>query len=85
MVEVLSQPQFQLLTHAKTGAVTGRIYFPTLFLIEFHHYVTEWLKRQEILFDVKDLKKYSDGSFRIYFRTRLSPEIEYLQLMSMIE
>jgi hypothetical protein len=36
MAEVLSEPQFQILTHQYTGEKTGRIYFPALFLAEFH-------------------------------------------------
>lgn len=85
MAIIIAQPQFQVLTHAQTGAVSGRIYFPALFLAEFHSNVVQWLQRQEISFYEKDLKIYSDGSFRIYFKTRLSPETEYLILIAMIE
>jgi hypothetical protein len=85
MAEVLSQPQFQVLTHAKNGAITGRVYFPALFLAGFHSSVIKWLQRQEIFFDEKDLKQYQDGSFRVYFRTRSSPETEYFRLIAMIE
>lgn len=85
MAIVISHPQFQVLTHKQTGAISGRIYFPALFLAEFNKSVVEWLQRQEIFFDEKDLKIYGDGSFRVYFRTRLSPETEYLTLITMIE
>ena len=34
MALVLNQPQFQVLTHQQTNAITGRIYFPALFLAE---------------------------------------------------
>ncbi|RUT04019.1 hypothetical protein DSM106972_049330 [Dulcicalothrix desertica PCC 7102] len=85
MAIVLAHPQFQVLTHVQTGAVKGRIYFPALFLAEFSGAVIKWLQRQEISFEEKDLKIYSDGSFRIYFKTRLSPEIEYLALIKIIE
>ncbi len=46
MAEVLKEPQFQILTHQYTGEKTGRIYFPALFLAEFHTSVTQWLQRQ---------------------------------------
>ncbi|MBW4604326.1 MAG: hypothetical protein KME29_33355 [Calothrix sp. FI2-JRJ7] len=85
MAIVIAQPQFQVLTHAQTKAVSGRIYFPALFLAEFHCYVIYWLQRQEISFDEKDLKIYSDGSFRIYFKAQQSPETEFLALIAMIE
>lgn len=85
MAIVLSQPQFQVLTHLHTGVISGRIYFPALFLAEFHSHVLQWLQRREISFDEKDLKIYSDGSFRIYFKAQLSPETEFLTLIAMIE
>jgi hypothetical protein len=76
MAEVLSEPQFQIFTHMKTGIKVGRIYFPALFLAEFHINVTQWLQKQEIIFDETDLKQYEDGSFRLYFRTSNSPHGE---------
>jgi hypothetical protein len=82
MAEVLSEPQFQIFTHTKTGIKVGRIYFPALFLAEFHISVTQWLQQQEIIFDEKDLKQYGDGSFRLYFRTNNSPETEYFRLVN---
>ena len=85
MALVLARPQFQVLTHAKTGAISGRIYFPALFLAEFSGATIQWLQRREISFDRKDLKIYGDGSFRIYFKSQLSPKIEYLTLISIIE
>ncbi|BDA74091.1 hypothetical protein CAL7716_082570 [Calothrix sp. PCC 7716] len=85
MAIVISQPQFQVLTHAQTGTLFGRIYFPALFLAEFSCDVIHWLHRQEISFDEKDLKIYSDGSFRIYFKAQQSPETEFLALIAMIE
>ncbi|RUT03843.1 hypothetical protein DSM106972_047570 [Dulcicalothrix desertica PCC 7102] len=85
MAIVLSQPQFQVLTHLHTGVISGRIYFPALFLAEFYSYVIQWLQRQEISFDEKDLKSYSDGSFRVYFKAQQSPETEFLALIAMIE
>ncbi|RAM48045.1 MAG: hypothetical protein C6Y22_30060 [Hapalosiphonaceae cyanobacterium JJU2] len=81
MAEVLVEPQFQIFTHPKTGAKVGRIYFPALFLAEFHASVTKWLQRREIIFDEKDLKQYGDGSFRLYFRTQSSLETEYFRLV----
>ncbi|MEM7581501.1 MAG: hypothetical protein AAF316_17025 [Cyanobacteria bacterium P01_A01_bin.80] len=80
MAEVLSEPQFQILTHTKTGVKTGRIYFPTLFLADYHTVITQWLQRPEIFFSEMDIKLYADGSFRLYFRTRDSLETQYLQL-----
>jgi hypothetical protein len=50
MAEVLTEPQFQILTHQYTGEKTGRIYFPALFLAEFHEFVIQWLQQQEIIF-----------------------------------
>ncbi len=85
MAIVISHPQFQVLTHEQTGVISGRIYFPALFLAEFNKSVVQWLQRPEIFFDEKDLKIYGDGSFRIYFKTELSPETEYLTLIVMIE
>ena len=81
MASVLSEPQFQILTHPKTGVKTGRIYFPALFLADYHESITQWLQRQDILFCEADLKQYPDGSFRLYFRTINSLETEYLQLV----
>lgn len=85
MALVLTHPQFRVIVHARTGAISARIYFPALFLAEFYSQAIEWLQRQEIIFDEKDLKIYSDGSFRIYFRTQFSPETEYLALIAMLE
>jgi hypothetical protein len=85
MALVLTHPQFRVIVHARTGAISARIYFPALFLAEFYSQAIEWLQRQEIIFDEKDLKIYSDGSFRIYFRTQFSPETEYLVLIAMLE
>jgi hypothetical protein len=81
MAEVLSEPQFQILTHPKTGIKTGRIYFPALFLADYHESIVEWLQRQEVIFCERDLKQYGDGSFRLYFRTTNSVLSEYLQLI----
>ncbi|NJM23544.1 MAG: hypothetical protein HC907_35425 [Richelia sp. SM1_7_0] len=81
MAEVLNKPQFQILTHPKTGVKTGRIYFPALFLADYHESISQWLQRQDILFCETDLKQYDDGSFRLYFRTINSLETEYLQLV----
>jgi hypothetical protein len=85
MALVITYPQFQVLTHTQTGACFGRIYFSALFLAEFYLEVIKWLYRDELIFDEKDLKIYSDGSFRIYFKTQLSPETEFLTLIAMIE
>ncbi|MBD2205616.1 hypothetical protein H6G33_25060 [Calothrix sp. FACHB-1219] len=85
MAEVLVSPQFQVVTHIQTGAKTGRIYFPALFLAEFYSSVIKWLQRQEINFSEQDLKKYGDGSFRLYFRTAKSPEIEYFELIAILK
>ena len=81
MAEVLSEPQFQIFIHPKTGVKTGRIYFPALFLIDYHESIVQWLQRRELIFDERHLKQYPDGSFRLYFRTTNSLEIEYLQLI----
>ncbi|MDF5729359.1 MAG: hypothetical protein PUP92_15395 [Rhizonema sp. PD38] len=80
MAEVLTQPQFQVLTHKQTAVKTGRIYFPTIFLAEYYAIVKKWLEIQEIEFDKRDIKLYGDGSFRIYFRS-ISPKTQYLQLI----
>ncbi|MEI2579888.1 hypothetical protein [Scytonema sp. PRP1] len=80
MAEVLTQPQFQVLTHQHTGTRTGRIYFPAVFLAEYHAIVKEWLDLQEIQFEERDVKLYGDGSFRIYFRSN-SPKKQYLNLI----
>ena len=80
MALVLNKPQFQVVTHQQTNAITGRIYFPALFLAEYHPIVKEWLQTQEIQFEKRDVKLYGDGSFRIYFRSN-SPKKQYLQLM----
>ncbi|MBW4558815.1 MAG: hypothetical protein KME59_23425 [Trichormus sp. ATA11-4-KO1] len=85
MAEVLVNPQFQVVTHLQTGAKTGRIYFPALFLAEFHSSVIKWLQRQEIHFSEQDIKKYGDGSFRLYFKTSKDPEIEYFELMAIVK
>jgi hypothetical protein len=84
MAEVLNTPQFQILTHQYTGEKTGRIYFPALFLAEFHASVTQWLQQQEIMFDEKDLKRYEDGSFRLYFRVSNCLEEEYFRLVNIL-
>ena len=81
MAEVLSKPQFLIFTHPKTGVKTGRIYFPALFLADYHESISQWLQKQEILFNERDVKYYPDGSFRLYFRTINSLETEYLQLI----
>jgi hypothetical protein len=83
MAEVLSEPQFQIFTHPKTRIKTGRIYFSALFLAEFYQIVIKWLRCSEINFEERDIKKYSDGSFRLYFKTPYAPEIAYLKLIKM--
>jgi hypothetical protein len=100
MAEVLSEPQFQILTHQYTGEKTGRIYFPALFLAEFHatsfnggnlrngvahECVTQWLQQQEISFSETDIKRYEDGSFRLYFKTDNNPEKTYFRLLRTTE
>jgi hypothetical protein len=85
MTEVLSTPQFQILTHQYTGEKTGRIYFPALFLAEFHTSVTQWLQQQEIIFEERDLKQYGDASCRLYFKTSDDFERVYFQLITMIQ
>jgi hypothetical protein len=99
MAEVLNTPQFQILTHQYTGEKTGRIYFPALFLAEFHvnlatgeyphgkvhECVTQWLQQQEIIFSETDLKRYEDGSFRLYFKTDNNPEKTYFRLLRTTE
>ncbi|MEA5574741.1 hypothetical protein [Calothrix sp. UHCC 0171] len=98
MAEVLSTPQFQVLTHQYTGEKTGRIYFPALFLAEFHvnlatgEYprgkvhtsVTKWLQQKEIIFSDTDVKQYGDGSFRLYFRVSNCLEEEYFRLVNIL-
>jgi hypothetical protein len=85
MAAVLSKPQFQVFTHSITGEKTGRIYFPALFLAEFYQVVVKWLEYSDISFDERDIKKYGDGSFRLYFKTFNAHEIAYLRLMIMTE
>ena len=50
MAEVLSEPQFQIFTHPKTGVKTGIIYFLALFLADYHESISQWLQKQEIHF-----------------------------------
>ncbi len=83
MALVLSKPQFQVFTHSSTGEKTGRIYFPALFLAEFYRVVIKWLECSDISFDERDIKKYGDGSFRLYFKAFDTYEKVYLQLMIM--
>jgi hypothetical protein len=87
MALVLTQPQFQVFIHAQTRVKSARLYFPALFLAEFGSIalVVQWLQRQEIVFDSKDLKIYADGSFRVYFSTPYSPKVEYQRLIAMLE
>ncbi|NJL60670.1 MAG: hypothetical protein HC903_01100 [Methylacidiphilales bacterium] len=85
MAEVLNTPQFQILTHQYTGEKTGRIYFPALFLAEFHECVTQWLQQREIIFGKTDLKRYEDGSFRLYFKTNNNLDKIYFRLLRMTE
>jgi hypothetical protein len=82
MAEVLNTPQFKVLTHPNTGEKTGRIYFPALFLAEFHECVTQWLRQQEVIFNETDFKHYGDGSFRLYFRAIAPLEGEYFRLVN---
>jgi hypothetical protein len=84
MPEVLSKPQFQILTHQYTGEKTGRIYFPALFLAEFHISVTQWLQQQKITFDERDVKRYGDGSFRLYFKSDDDLECVFHRLRKII-
>jgi hypothetical protein len=84
MAPVLSKPQFQVFTHSITGEKTGRIYFPALFLAEFYQVVIKWLESSDINFDERDIKKYGDGSFRLYFKTFDAHERAYSLLMTMI-
>jgi hypothetical protein len=83
MASVVTSPQFQILTHQITGEKTGRIYFPPLFLAEFYQVVINWLKGSDIKFDERDIKKYDDGSFRLYFKTCNQPEMAYFRLIKM--
>jgi hypothetical protein len=85
MAPVLSKPQFQVFTHSITGEKTGRIYFPALFLAEFYQVVVKWLEYSDISFDERDIKKYSDGSFRLYFRANDTPETLYFRLLKITE
>lgn len=82
MAEVLNEPQFQIFTHPNTGVKTGRIYFPALFLADYHESIAQWLQKKDIFFTERDLKQYSDGSFRLYFRVISSLETEYFQLIA---
>jgi hypothetical protein len=83
VASVLTSAQFQVLTHHKTGEKTGRIYFPALFLTEFYLVVINWLQYSDINFDERDIKKYDDGSFRLYFKTCNEPEMAYFRLIKM--
>ena len=68
MSTVYKNPDFVILTHHTTKEKTGRIYFPALWLAENHAKVTAWLKSNAVVFTERDLKIYSDGSFRLYFK-----------------
>ena len=83
MTPVLNKPQFQVFTHSSTGEKTGRIYFPALFLAEFYQVVIKWLESSDINFDERDIKKYGDGSFRLYFKAFDAYDKAYSQLMIM--
>ena len=63
MASVLSEPEFQIFIHPKTKAKTGRIYFPALFLADYHESISQWLQRGEILFDERDLKNMKMAHF----------------------
>ncbi|MDM9383494.1 hypothetical protein QUB80_22670 [Chlorogloeopsis sp. ULAP01] len=69
MAVVLTLPQAQILIHQITGAKTGRVYFPAIFVAENQDSIKTWLSQDDISFSERDIKYYSDGSFRIYFKS----------------
>jgi hypothetical protein len=75
MASVLTEPQFQIFTHPKTGAKVGRIYFPALFLAEFHTSVAKWLQRGEIIFDenyvIQNINLYNINNNPIILHCRM--------------
>ncbi len=67
-------PQFQIIVNPHTGRRIGRIYFPHLYISEHKEVVKSWLEQKKIYFTPKDVKLYTDGSFRLYFE---APQSEY--------
>ena len=77
MAEVLDRPQFRGLTHQQTGEKTGRGYFPSLYICENQATIQKWISQAIVGFNERDVKLYSDGSVRLYFK---APETEYQRL-----
>lgn len=67
-----NQPQFQLILNTDTGQRIGRIYFPKVYIFQHTELVESWLKQKKIYFTQKDVKRYADGSFRLYFEAPIS-------------
>jgi len=67
-------PQFQIIVNPHTGRRIGRIYFPHLYISGHKEAVKSWLEQKKIYFTPKDVKLYTDGSFRLYFE---APLFEY--------
>ncbi|NEU71712.1 hypothetical protein PI95_003705 [Hassallia byssoidea VB512170] len=79
MSDILTLPQAQILTHQVTSKQTGRVYFPAMFVAENQDFIKSWLSQDDISFDERDIKYYSDGSFRIYFKSpKIKKKIEKL-------
>jgi hypothetical protein len=77
MTEVLNRPQFKILTHQQTGEKTGRVYFPSLYMCENREVIQKWMSKARVYFTQRDIKVYSDGSVRLYFK---APNAEYKRL-----
>ena len=68
------KPQFQIIVNSHTGRTIGRIYFSKLYICQHREVLKSWLKQKRIYFTQKDVKLYTDGSFRLYFE---APQSEY--------
>jgi hypothetical protein len=77
-VPLIEKPQFRIIVNSKTGRQIGRIYFPKLYICQNREPVKNWLEQKKIYFTQKDVKRYADGSFRLYFEAPIS-EYEFIQ------
>jgi hypothetical protein len=77
-VPFIEKPQFRIIVNSKTGRQIGRIYFPKLYICQNREPVKNWLEQKKIYFTQKDVKRYADGSFRLYFEAPIS-EYEFIQ------
>ncbi|HAX87978.1 MAG TPA: hypothetical protein DCY91_17350 [Cyanobacteria bacterium UBA11370] len=75
MSEIIPEKsQFQIIVNSHTGRTIGRIYFSKVYICQHREVLKTWLKKKTIYFTQKDVKLYTDGSFRLYFE---APQSEY--------